>query len=671
MTRSMRLQLGRILLGAMAWVVAARGIVAGEPTLAEEAAFRAAVARVAAAVVRVETLALSVTTAAAAGPAEATAGVGPATGLVVAPGRVLTTAFAVPADVDAAVVVLPDGGRRAAAVRARDNSRGLVLLTVEGLPDAAPLEPVPRGSLRPGQWAIAVGRGWDAATASPAVGIVSAVNRAWGKAVQTDAAVSPMNYGGPLIDIAGGVIGVLAPLPAETAGMTEGTELYDAGIGFAVPLEDVLAVLPRLEQGESLAAGILGIGYRSRDEINGEPVIASVRQGSPAARAGLLPGDRIVRIDGREVTRIAAVRHAIAPRYAGDTLAVTVERERDGGRDLVEATATLVAELPPWRRAVIGLVAATADAERDGAGEEGLVVSWVLPGGPADKAGLRPGDRLESIACGTDAIPTRLDSPEAAAGALAAAAPGDEVAITFSRDNDEATVTLTVMPLPAAVPEEGPPAEPVADDPLKGPRDPVDVVRLEAAEVADPPLAVIPRGSGPVGVLIWCGPPHGTVADGEATPWKAAAARHGVAVILPGSKAAEAWSRDDIGGVVRALASLGGRRPIDPAKIGVAGNAAGAAFAWLVAERLGAAAGGVGLVGGTLPQRATIEPARPGGSRWVLLGPGRDQATSGRVETDRLRLERAGHAATILPDDTGGMPPTDLLCRWVSLLGLL
>jgi serine protease Do len=196
---------------------------------------------------------------------------------------------------------------------------------------------VPRGELRPGQWAIAVGRGWDAATPGVAVGIISATDRVWGKAVQTDAAVSPMNYGGPLVDIAGRVIGILAPLPADTAGMNEGTELYDAGIGFAVPLEDVLAVLPRLERGESLAAGVLGIGYRSRDAINGAPVIASVRQGSPAAKAGLKPGDRIVRIDGRAVRRIADARHAIAPRYAGDTITVSVERGDGADRQPIDA----------------------------------------------------------------------------------------------------------------------------------------------------------------------------------------------------------------------------------------------------------------------------------------------------------------------------------------------
>jgi len=664
----------------LAMTAAARG---AEPTLAEEAAFRAAVDRVAAAVLRIEPLALTATEAAP----EAAAGRGPSTGFALGKGRVVTTAFAVPDDVDSAVIVLPDGGRRAATVRGRDASRGLVLLAVEDLPEAPPVEPVARADLRPGQWAIAVGRGWDAAQPGVAVGVVSATDRVWGKAVQTDAAVSPMNYGGPLVDIAGRVIGILAPLPADTAGMTEGTELYDAGIGFAVPLEDVLAILPRLERGGSLVPGVLGIGYRSRDAINGPPVIASVRQGSPAAKAGLRPGDRLVRIGDREVRRIADARHAIAPRYAGDAISVTVERGGGKDRQTIEAEATLIEELPAWRQARIGVIVASAPDERtaavanpgeqpDQAGGEaggGLEVSWLLPGAAAEKQGLQVGDRLTVVSAG--GTETRLDGREALAGALAGVEPGDSVTLSFTRAGAESTLTLTTLELAGDVPPAGPP-QPAGDaDPLAGPVDAVEVTRLEAAEVSDPPLAVIPRIAGPIGVLVWCGPPRGKVAEAEAAAWKAAATRHGIAVILPGSGAADTWSRGDIATVTRALASLHARKPLDPTRIAIAGRGAGAAFAWLVAERLGSGVGGVALIDAALPRRATVMPAAPAAARWILLGPGSDAETRRRVEADRERLVKAGHPAGILPSepDAGetALPPAELLCRWVSVLGLL
>ncbi|MFM1903360.1 MAG: putative periplasmic serine endoprotease DegP-like precursor [Planctomycetota bacterium] len=642
--------------------LATQATLAAEPTLAEERAFQAAVARVESAVVRIEPLATS----AEASRGDVQPGSGPATGLIIAPGRVLTTGFAIPDDVEETLVVLADGSRRVGRVRGRDRSRGLVLLTVADLPPAPPLEPAARRDLAPGQWAIAVGRGWSATTPSIAVGIVSALNRAWGKAVQTDAAVSPMNYGGPLIDIHGRVIGLVAPLPADTAGLTEGTELYDAGIGFAVPLEDLLASFPRLDRGELLAPGILGIGYRSRDEINGEPVIASVQPGSPAAAAGLEPGDRLVSIDDRPIARIADARHAIAPRYAGDEIAITVSRDQSGEAASLTLRATLVDRLPPWRRAVIGGVPVASLATDAG----GIRLAWLTADGPAAAAGLRAGDILTGINAGSGP-PTPADSPAAVAGVLAGMLPGGHVQLRYRRSGRETTVELETARPPADLPPTGLEAPAAGIDPLAGPLAAATIVRLEAADVAEPAIAVVPAGEAPVGVLIWCGPPHGRIDPAEAAPWQAAAARYGIAVILPGSGGPAAWSRDDVPTVVRSLATLDARRPIDPRRIGVAGREAGAAFAWLVAERLGDTARGVALVGGGLPRLAAVAEARPGRDWWILLGPGGDEAASRLIEADRRRLDAAGYAAGLLPPEALEDTPAEPLCRWASLLGIL
>src|SRR4029079_7946457 len=130
-------------------------------------------------------------------------------------------------------------------------------------------------------------------------GVISALGRIWGKAVQTDCKVSPVNYGGPIIDIEGRVQGILIPAsPNPKAGEEEvaGFEWYDSGIGFAIPLEDVLAVLPRLKEGKDLRRGLLGITPQGADVYNSPPVIGAVQPDSAAARLGIKPGDRILAI---------------------------------------------------------------------------------------------------------------------------------------------------------------------------------------------------------------------------------------------------------------------------------------------------------------------------------------------------------------------------------------
>jgi serine protease Do len=675
------------LLGLTLWACVAGPAAAAteEVPFEEEAAIRAAVAAIEPAVLRLETAGVSAAAVTASG--EVNPASGPSTALVVDEGGwLLATAFAVPVDADQAIVVLPGpaGERKVARVIGRDLARGLVLLRAE---DAAlPAGPawVPRGELAVGQWTIAVGRGWDAAAPNVAVGILSATNRSWGRSVQTDASISPANYGGPLVDIAGRVIGILAPLPADTAGMNLGTELYDSGIGFAVPLEDVLRVLPRLKAGQTLAPGVLGIGYESRDPFTGSATIATCRPGSPAAKAGLRPGDVIVAAGGRPVTRIAEFRHVIAPLYAGDTLAMTVERAGnapDAAPARIDVAVELAKELPPWQRTMLGVVPVRTAGGRGNAAKGPVEVAWIWPGSPAEKAGIVPGERIESVvpAGGDAAAAVPVDSAAKLAGLVAGVEQGAALGLVVrgaaAKPAEAPPRSLSLSPVvlpgdppaevPALVPREGAAAAPGGDA--------VKVERLEAAEVAKPPLVVLPQlpAAEPLGVLVWIDQPRGEVADGEATAWKAAAARHGVAVILPGSADPQRWGREDIASIRRGIATLAGRRSVDPSRIAIAGRGAGGAFAWLVGEALGPAARGVAILDAGLPRQATIEPVEPGRGKWLLFG-GRDAAAVARMETDRRRLERAGHLVGTLPVDAADAPPPAAsLCGWVESLGVL
>ena len=648
------------LLGALAATCAAALAAAGdgEPTRAEETAFRAAVGRVAAAVVRLEPIGGSAAELGAG--AEAVPGAGPTSGLVIDPaGWIVTTAFGVPVDMQRVVVVRPDGARLAARVVGRDAARGLVLLRTEPLSDTPSLEAAARDGMAPGQWALGIGRGWTHAAPNVTVGIVSAIDRAWGRGVQTDAATSPANYGGALVDIHGRVIGLIAPLPADTAGMPAGTELYDAGIGFAVPLEDILAVRSRLEAGETLEPGILGIAYRSRDRLNGEPVIGSCRRGAPAAEAGLRGGDRIVAIDDRAVERIADVRHGLGRRFAGDVVAVTVDR--GGERRTVQVT--LAASLPPWRRAVLGILPRENDAR-------GVTVGWVVPGSAAAGAGLAAGDVLETAAVADDADGSKrvdLEDVRTLAGLLGGVEPGMRVTLSRRRGESVEAVTLELTPGPGDLPADVPTAGDI--DPAGGFTGTTTVVPLGGAEVDQPAIAVIPAGERSRGVLVYFGPPHGRAVEAEAEPWRVAAGRHGVAVVIAGSGEPDRWSRGDMVAVERAIAALQSRTAIDRSRIAFAGRGAGGAFAWLAAERIQTPVRGVAAWDSGLPRQASVRPAEPGASPWVLLGQGRGDLAR-QIEGDRRRLEAAGITVGTLPVNADALPAEDL-CSWVNLLGLL
>ena len=273
------------------------------------------------------------------GGREATPTAGPSSGLVVgSEGWILTTEFAVPADIKEVVITLPPSQqttkttkqpleRLVGRVVGRDLNRRLVLLKCEPKTPLAEPQFATQKPIQQGAWALAVGRVWDPYEPSVAIGIVSAVDRCWSRAIQTDAAISPVNYGGPLLDIQGHVLGIIAPLPAEAAGMETGTELYDSGVGFAVPMHDIDLCYLVKKQVKRSGPGFSALGYSTTDPINGRPVIEIVRADSPAAKSGIQSGDQIISIDGQTIQRIADIRHALTPKLAGDSIKMILRHE--------------------------------------------------------------------------------------------------------------------------------------------------------------------------------------------------------------------------------------------------------------------------------------------------------------------------------------------------------
>ena len=280
-------------------------------------------------------------------------GAGPTTGLVVdSSGYIVSSAFNFVNKPASILVRLPDGTRKPAKLVARDHNCQLVLLKIEPDHPLPVPEVAPQSEMRVGQWCVAVGRTFEESRPNMAVGILSAVGRVWGKALQTDAPVSPNNYGGPLVDIRGRVMGLLVPLSPQSAEEIAGVEWYDSGIGFAVPLEAIQKVLPKLRKGEDLYSGVAGVFMQSKNLYTGDTVIASCRPNSPAAKAQFKGGDRIVEIGGRKVARSAEVKQEISRHYAGDKVHFVVLR----GDKRIEADLELTSKLEPFQHGFLGIL---------------------------------------------------------------------------------------------------------------------------------------------------------------------------------------------------------------------------------------------------------------------------------------------------------------------------
>lgn len=660
-----------------------------ERVLAEQTAFQKALNGIADSVVRIEPTGLSIAT--LQGAREATPTAGPSSGLVVgADGWILTTEFAVPSDIEEVVITLPpkkkttesskqSPKRLVGRVTGRDLNRRLVLLKCDPKEPLTEAEFVPRKNIHPGEWALAVGRVWDLYEPSVAIGIVSAVGRCWGLAIQTDAAISPVNYGGPLLNIKGKVFGIIAPLPAETAGMSTGTELYDSGVGFAIPMYDIIPLIPRLKKGETLKPGLLGIGYSTTDPINGRPIVEIVRTGSPAAKSGLKSGDLITQINGQSIQRIADVRHALTPKLAGDALEITVQRPEK--KTPLSIRAVLTGKLPPWKRSMLGIVPVRQPSKSNAKNtEEGVTVKWTWPNGPAEKAGIQPQDVITGAAIvsqtNEDDLPLRsITSSNQLAGLLGGLTINTDIVLKIGNSKSSRKVRVTTAPFPEKPPNDVPEFDATNEDTPS-----TAIVKLEIPEVAEPSWALIPdRQDGPpAGVLVFFDEPSGILSEKAVTAWtsnwRVAVAQYRVALVLIPSSNSGSWRQADLERVGKTIGALAQRCQIDPTRIAFAGSKAGGTFAWLGANRFDTIARGVCLIDADIPRRTRIREASPNRFRWVLFGTTTTEKNkeegSQQYQKSLKRLRQAGLPVgeIALEDET---ERASKLCQWVESLGVL
>jgi serine protease Do len=553
-------------------------------------------------------------------------GVGPTTGLIVsADGYILSSSFNF-ANKPAAITVVVPGRKEplAAKVIATDETRMLTLLKVEasGLPA---FETVPLKDIKIGQWNVAVGRTWsDGQNTMPSasVGIISALDRVWGKALQTDAKVSPVNYGGPLVDLQGRVIGILVPLAPRGESETAGVEWYDSGIGFAVPMDDVQRVLPKLKEGKTLRKGRLGVLMKNEDPIVTPSEVTSVTLESPASKLGIKPGDRIIAVDGRPIKNQAQFLHAMGPKYEGDTVALKIKRE---DKELSFDKVVLTGQPVSHTHAYLGILPVRDDNEL------GIAVRYVYPNSPAATAGIEVGDRI--MKWETTPLGDRLMLQ----AILNRQYPGTRVKLEVKKKDGAKPITVTLAALDDALPVgelapgtakkalapkrpvpgtpqqpgQPPSKRPPTKTPEKAPQKEAEKPKPKTGfyEVNDTTSGrstwyYVPEDYDPnisYGVVVWLHPAGEPMTEGILSVWKPVCNQHHLIVMGPKAENNDGWLTSEADAIQQDLRTLRRQYTIDPQRIVAHGLRQGAQFALYLGFDARDLFRGVAAVGGSLP----------------------------------------------------------------------
>ncbi len=419
-----------------------------------------------------------------------------------------------------------------------------------------------------------MGRTFDAAQPNLSVGIVSGLNRIWGTAIQTDAKISPNNYGGALVDIRGRVLGILAPLSPESHEDVAGVEWYDSGIGFAVPLAHVYSVLPKLSAGHDLKPGILGVSLNSRDIYSKPAIIVNCRPNSPAAKAGFQAGDQIIEIDGKPVQRQAQLRERINRHYAGETLHVVVLR----GTERIERDVALIDSLEPYARPFLGLLPMRGTAPATG----GVTVRYVYPDSPAANSGLRPGDIIVSL---NDAA---TSTREALAERTLALKVGTSAKLVARHGAETLSLELTPVIEPESVPASLPTARdaPADDVAVAEGRPQVGPFAVKLPEFKNDCQAYVPEaynGNASYGLVVWLHPPGGTTDEELLARWREPCEAQNLILLAPRAVDPARWMPPEVEFVAKAIGEIREHYNIDPQRIVVHGQQAGGSLAYMVA----------------------------------------------------------------------------------------
>jgi serine protease DegQ len=252
-------------------------------------------------------------------------------GVIVSPEGYLLTNHHVIEGASEIEVQLTDGRSTTAKVVGSDPETDIAVLKID-LPGALPVMRLGDvRALRVGDAVLAIGNPFNVGQTVTA-GIVSALDRTGAGSqfqnfIQTDAAINPGNSGGALVDSAGALVGINTAIFSRSGG--------SMGIGFAVPVDTARSVMEQLIAGGEVRRGWIGVEPRELTpelaeslalEARSGVLIAGVLQNGPAAKAGLQPGDLVVKVGERPVRAASDLFAAVASLEPGKSAPVVVQR---------------------------------------------------------------------------------------------------------------------------------------------------------------------------------------------------------------------------------------------------------------------------------------------------------------------------------------------------------
>lgn len=326
-------------------------------------------------------------------------------------GEVLTS-YHVVRSADLIKVKLSDGNEYEARLIGKDDRTDLALIKIRKPAIDLPVARLGNSTqLDVGDWVMAIGNPFGLEHTVTA-GIVSAKGRVIGAGpydnfIQTDASINPGNSGGPLINALGEVIGVNSAIFSQSGG--------NIGIGFAIPIDLAKKVADQLRKNGKVVRGWLGIRVNDVSPqlaqslgltrpVGDMAMVTEVADNSPAAEAGVRPGDVIVEFNGKPVPKSHEFPMVIADTAPGQRVTLKLiheKKEQSVSAKIVELPEETDNQRTESRDAEIGVRVQRITPEaarRLGLGSsKGVLVMEVQPGSPADQVGLEAADVIREV----------------------------------------------------------------------------------------------------------------------------------------------------------------------------------------------------------------------------------------------------------------------------------